>query len=242
MNQFAIHLASRLGLPAAFALVMGLAPSEGWGQTALRSGEERTSTLEAGGQQEFTIECQAGQSLEVELSASTFLARITAQGPSRRSMTTATGHEMRLRLSPTENGTHQVRVEAIGETGGQFQIRGTVSGTAATCPTATPVKVGDRVTGRLEPGDQRLLSGAYNDLYSLSGPANQQVTVTLTSTSFDSYLSVRCPAGGHFEDDDSAGQGNARVRFRLRGEGEHLLGVTTGGTTGGQGPYVLTVE
>jgi hypothetical protein len=86
-----------------------------------------------------------------------------------------------------------------------------------------------------------MLSGEYRDRYVLEARAGQRLTISLSSPTFDAYLIVRCPSGGHIEDDDSGGGHNARVQFAASEAGAHLIDVTSVGV-GSQGAYQLTVR
>lgn len=71
--------------------------------------------------------------------------------------------------------------------------------------------------------------------------AGKVYTMEMRSTSFDSYLRVVNPHGQKVaEDDDSAGNQNARIVFRPPATGDYQLFCTT--FKGGTGPFTLTVR
>ncbi len=82
------------------------------------------------------------------------------------------------------------------------------------------VAVGDTISGELTTDN-------LSDLYVLQGRAGDIVDVTLTSTDFDTFLTLSGPGGDILlTDDDSGGDGNARiVEFTLPADGEYSIRV-----------------
>jgi hypothetical protein len=79
-------------------------------------------------------------------------------------------------------------------------------------------------------------------LYTFQGTAGQQVTVTLSSTAFDSYLIVVGPTGAVLvEDDDSGGNHNARIQGTLPTAGTYTIEATAYSSSG-RGSYALTAS
>ena len=59
-------------------------------------------------------------------------------------------------------------------------------------PRSAPIAVGQTVNSQLERGDHTdvFADGSYADLYEISLTAGQQITVELSSSTFDTYLSL----------------------------------------------------
>ena len=79
----------------------------------------------------------------------------------------------------------------------------------------TPISIPTTVNSALTADDCPLGDGTVYDVYSFSGTAGQQVSVTLTSSDFDAYLFLGLEDGQGTlilgEDDDGAGAPNARI-------------------------------
>ncbi|MDX1983169.1 MAG: hypothetical protein SFV51_23050 [Bryobacteraceae bacterium] len=103
-------------------------------------------------------------------------------------------------------GTYALEVTSSGLAAvGDFRL--------AACPGQTPIAMlaGQTVSGTLTL-QSCLSTQFYTQLYSFQGVAGQQAAITMTSTAIDSYLIVTAPGGTVVgEDDDSAGNLNARV-------------------------------
>ncbi|HEX7314605.1 MAG TPA: pre-peptidase C-terminal domain-containing protein [Pyrinomonadaceae bacterium] len=80
-----------------------------------------------------------------------------------------------------------------------------------TCP-STPITVGQTISnGALAAGDCRLPDETLFDLYTFSGTAGQQVSISMTAA-FDAFLYLTGPDGQIFAADDDGGGGtNARI-------------------------------
>jgi hypothetical protein len=100
----------------------------------------------------------------------------------------------------------------------------------------TSVAVGDTINGELT-------TDKLSDLYVLQGRAGDIVDVTLTSTEFDTFLTLTGPDGAILlTDDDSGGDGNARiVEFTLPTDGEYSIRVDSYNLIS-TGAYTLVVD
>lgn len=103
-----------------------------------------------------------------------------------------------------------------------------------------PIRMGDTRSGTLQQGDRTLSSGEFVDEYVFVGEAGELVEMTLTSSSFDTYLIVRGGGVSEENDDMSDGSTNSRVRVRLPNAGTYRVGVTSY-AVGETGDYTLTV-
>lgn len=94
-------------------------------------------------------------------------------------------------------------------------------------PEPTPIRSGQTVNGELGESDPRMDDDSHYDLYSFSGRRGQQVTVTLRSTAFDSYLALGQVEGGSFSslesDDDSGGGDDSQITYRITRDGQYVI-------------------
>ncbi len=131
---------------------------------------------------------------------------------------------------------------------GDFSL--SVSGTAAPESTETPEATAGTDTvvfdSSLEIGDSiegTVTADAEATAYSFEGSAGQRVTIDLTSSAFDSYLTLRNEAGDDLiSDDDSGGNLNALIEdFELPENGIYTILV---GSYGGsvEGAFSLSVQ
>lgn len=92
------------------------------------------------------------------------------------------------------------------------------------CDTASPIDIGQTIGNALNNTDCRLDDGSYADFYIFEGNQGQQVTIYLSSSSFDPYLGLANTAGTFtVEDDDSGGGWNARITATLPETGTYVI-------------------
>lgn len=90
------------------------------------------------------------------------------------------------------------------------------------------ISIGGSASGVLQDGDSTLNSGEYVDSFTFEGRAGQQVTVTMTSSTFDTYVMVRGPAGFAEENDDRvSGDTNSEITVRLPANGTYRIQATS---------------
>ncbi|HNG94789.1 MAG TPA: pre-peptidase C-terminal domain-containing protein [Acidobacteriota bacterium] len=134
----------------------------------------------------------------------------------------------------------------LSETFGNYSLTFTQSGGGGNQPPCTPIPIslGQTVNGNLEPGDC-LFPGAssrYADVYGFNGSAGQLVTVTLSSSSFDTFLSLRTVDDTVLaENDDSNGSSNSRIVFTLPSNGSFKI-LAASFPAGATGAYTLTLS
>lgn len=105
---------------------------------------------------------------------------------------------------------------------------------------------GRRVESRLSDASPALSEGgARYEVWSFTGHAGEQVTITLRSAAFDAMLVVGMGRDGEgevlAEDDDGAGGTDSRILFEVPGDGEYLILVTSLGSSE-RGAYTLLIE
>lgn len=112
---------------------------------------------------------------------------------------------------------------------------------AGTAQAQQAINIGASRAGTLQSGDGTLNSGEYFDVYTLQGRAGQQVTVSLNSGDFDTYLIVRGPSGFlEANDDREEGNRNAQLSVRLPANGVYRIQATSF-ESGEAGSYSLSV-
>ncbi|MEO0455442.1 MAG: PPC domain-containing protein [Cyanobacteria bacterium P01_A01_bin.114] len=95
--------------------------------------------------------------------------------------------------------------------------------------------------GQLEVNDNRLDDDSLYDLYRFTGDPDQQVTITLASSEFDTYLFLVDPNGDKLaENDDIEGSTNSSLTVNLPTAGEYMI-VANSYNPFGRGAYTLTV-
>lgn len=92
----------------------------------------------------------------------------------------------------------------------------------------TQIGIGSSRTGTLAQGDSTLNSGEFVDVFTFEGRAGQQVTVSMSSGAFDSYVMVRGPAGFSEDNDDrETGDRNSQLTMRLPADGTYRIQATS---------------
>jgi len=116
--------------------------------------------------------------------------------------------------------------------------------------TATPlvqeiatIRVGQTRNGLLEAGDYVMGDGTWADVWYVQATAGQRFVVELRSRRFDAYLQLLDPWGNKLaEDDDGAGNGDARITFTAREAGRYQVVVNNFGDTPATGTYTLALR
>lgn len=102
---------------------------------------------------------------------------------------------------------------------------------------------GQVLTGRLETGDRLMTDSTWADLWQFQGQAGQMVTIELRSAEFDTYLQLLDANNNRLaEDDDSLGDLDSRITFRLPSTGTFQIVVNNIGDTRRAGTYTLTLR
>ena len=120
---------------------------------------------------------------------------------------------------------------------------------ASSCP-ATAITPGTPVNGDLATTDCRLpADGSFIDTYTFNGTAGQNVSITMTSSAFDTYLFLLAPGGSELAFDDNHGGGaNAHIPSSDKPTFTGVLPVSgtytiyaNSSVIGLTGPYTLTL-
>ncbi len=150
-------------------------------------------------------------------------------------------------LSEGETGDYTLLLEAgdPGEVAVEDQDHDDDDGPADPLPEPVIIRAGQTLNGELAESDPRMDDNSRYDLFSFTGRRGQQVTVTMRSTAFDSYLAVGRVEGGSFSalesDDDSGGNDDAQVVYRIPRDGTFVIRANSlfASVTG---PYTIRLE
>ena len=83
----------------------------------------------------------------------------------------------------------------------------------------------------------------WADVWYINATAGQRLVIELRSRSFDAYLQFLDPWGSKLaEDDDSAGNSDARITYTVREAGRYQIVVNNYGDTPRGGAYTLAVR
>ena len=103
------------------------------------------------------------------------------------------------------------------------------------------ISCGQTVSGSLSTGDCTLTDGSYVDYYEFPGTSGQDVTVTMRSSSVDSYLALLDPHDNDVQENDNGAGGNdARITYHLNSNGQWAIAAGSY-SSGETGPYTLTL-
>jgi hypothetical protein len=105
------------------------------------------------------------------------------------------------------------------------------------------IQIGWNVQGRLETGDQEMNDGTWADVWQFQGQAGRTVTIELRSEEFDTYLQLLDAQGNRLaEDDDSLGNLDSSIVFRLPATGMYQIVVNNFSDERRSGLYTLSLR
>lgn len=105
------------------------------------------------------------------------------------------------------------------------------------------IAMGQTANGRLEPGDRTMTDSTWADIWQFQGSAGATVTIELRSAEFDTFVQLLDGNGNRLaEDDDSLGDLDSRVIFRLPSSGMFQIVVNNFGDSRRAGSYTLTLR
>lgn len=105
------------------------------------------------------------------------------------------------------------------------------------------IRIGQTRSGVLEAGDWTMGDGTWADVWYIEATAGQRIVVELRSRRFDAYLQLLDPWGNKLaEDDDSAGNSDARITYSVTQAGRYQVVVNNFGDTPQGGVYTLSAR
>lgn len=217
----------------------------------------------------YYIELAAGQTVTVTMRSSSFdtYLSIAPHGASEAAESNDDFEEgstdSRVELRASSAGTYVIITNSLeaGETG-DFTVVATVSGGAggggnsggvagdmlggmgggaSNAASSRILTLGQTASSELNATDERLEDGSHYELWVFQGQAGSRVTVTMRSSAFDAYLSVRdAQAQNLGSDDDSGGGTDAQVTVTLPSNGRIAIVANSLGA-GQTGAYTIQV-
>ena len=231
------------------------APSAGNAQT-IAVGETKDGLLEPGDefsgdgpyQDRWTFEAQAGERVRIEMQSTDVDSYLIVLGPDGQVVATnddASGRDASVVLRTTA-GRHTVLATTFGDAPrvGAYRVKlSAVSGEFAEPGQVQEITDGQTRDGQLEAGDSTTANGSYVDVYRFRASRAGTVTIDLTSTEFDPYLTLQDSTGSTLATDDDSGDGyNAMLSYGVQtGSSYRLLAGTYGGGARG-GSYRLATR
>lgn len=143
-------------------------------------------------------------------------------------------------------GTYLVRAGALGPGQvGPYALQLRAAEPPPPPPAPTPLQPGTPVSGQLDAADPVEPNRSQNfDRYVFEAQAGETYVIELRSTDFDSFVRVG-PAGsdpaGWAEDDDSGGELNSRLEYRVETSGPQVIRASALYDGAAEGTYQLTV-
>ena len=204
--------------------------------TAIRSGETREGRLETGDvtgrrglEDRWTFEARQGQLVRIDVMAPGFdsYATLLQGGMAVDSNDDdGDGNNARIVTIASAAGSYTVVVSQFSSSGsgGRYSVALGISEAPPGAGRIEAIRVGQRVSGRLETGDRPRGSGGFQDVWEFDGREGQDVTIEMSSTAFDSYLELRDDMGAEVAEDDDGGDGNnALILTRLPRSGRFRI-------------------
>ncbi|HKG11792.1 MAG TPA: S8 family serine peptidase [Pyrinomonadaceae bacterium] len=196
----------------------------GIGQTVNGSLAATDCRFPAGGDRfsdAYTFAGAAGQQITVSMSSGAFDTFVHLLGPGGAEVASdddgGGGTNSRIPASSgfftlPSSGTYTIQATSFSAaTSGTYTL-GLTAQTADNCAAVTPISFGQTLGGSLSGTDCRLADNSSFDKYSFSGTAGQQVSISMSSSAFDTFLILLKPDGSPLASDDDGGGGtNSRI-------------------------------
>lgn len=211
----------------------------------------------------YTYQGTPGENIEITLSSAAFDAYLGG-GPGADEAIQgadtdddgAGGTDARLRVQVPASGRYVIRANSLqGDVTGAYTLSVQPAGRVVrrrrrnepqqAAGSYPAVRMGQTVTGRLETSDPKLDDGSHYDVFTYTGNPGDEIVITLSSTSFDPYLTLARMFSGDVErvaqDDDSGPGNNAQVRATLNQTGTYVI-MANSFSADETGPYSLIVQ
>jgi serine protease Do len=193
----------------------------------------------------YRFEGRAGQRIAIEMSSQEIDPYLILVGPNQQDLgqddDSAGNSNARIETTLPTTGTYLILANsyAAGEQG-RYQLHLNTLRSAAS-PSSSPYLL--QTTGQLSPGDNRLTDNSLYDDYWFEGQAGQQVTISLNSSEFDTYLILVDSTGERLAENDDRGSNttNSEIVFTLPRTDRYRVIINSYDETG-RGAYALTVQ
>lgn len=172
----------------------------------------------------YSFDGRPGQRVAIDLNSNSFDTYVFLRSPSgeQEANDDAGGTSRSLiETELTESGSYDVIVTsfAAGETGAyELSIGETATATSNVVVNndTSSVSIGDSITGRLEGSDDLSATNRLEDSYVFTAAAGESIQIDMTSSDFDTYLTLVTPNGEQIENDDHDGStAQSRVALTL---------------------------
>jgi hypothetical protein len=135
---------------------------------------------------------------------------------------------------------------SAGETKEAVSKQALLSGVGSAAKSSpTPLTLGQAVNGSLDASDPKLPDSSHFDQWTYSGRRGERIQITLESSAFDAYLILARQSDSGMEsvaeDDDGAGESNARITAELPADGTYLI-LANSYDEAATGAYTLRVD
>ena len=232
------------------------APGPGTGQDIAVS-ETKDGLLEPGDefsgdgpyQDRWTFELKANDRVRVEMRSTDVDSYLMLLGPDGHVVATnddANGRDAAITVRAAAAGRYTAFATTYGDQPrvGAYRIQlTTVTGDFADPGTVQSISDGETKLGQLEAGDSTTTSGGFTDIYQFRSPRAGMVTLSLTSTELDPYLTLQDSAGTELTHDDDGGEGNnALITWTVSSGALYRLVVSTFGSGTHAGAYQLVAR
>lgn len=154
------------------------------------------------------------------------------------------GNNARLMTVLPRTGTYTLIVSPYSSSaeGGRYTVGLNLTQPPPGAGRVEQIRVGQRVSGRLEAGDRPRSGGGYLDTWEFEGRAGQDVVIEMSSAEFDSYLELRDPGGAVVSENDDGGEGrDALIITRLPSNGRYRIIARSYGESETTGFYDLSL-
>ena len=233
----------------------GTFPEPGVAQ-ALNSGETKEGRLETGDltghrglEDRWTFTGRAGQMARVDIVSTQFdsYATLLFNGmPVDSNDDGGGGNNARLMTILPGTGTYTVVVSPLSSnsSGGRYTVALLLTEAPAGAGHVERIAMGQRTSGRLEPGDHPHSGGGYEDIWEFDGRADQDVMIEMHSGDFDAYLELRDENNALIAENDDGGGGgtDAAILAHLPHAGRYRIVARSYGESERTGVYDLVVS
>jgi hypothetical protein len=202
----------------------------------IAAGETKEGRLEAGDptgrrglEDRWTFTARAGQLARIDVVSPVFdsYATLYINGMAVDSNDDGgDGNNARLSTVLSQAGQYTLVVSSFSQSssGGRYTVAVNVSDAPPGAGRIERISAGQRVSGRLEPGDQPREGGGFQDLWEFDGRAGQDIMIEMHSSDLDPYLELRDEAGALVAENDDGGDGTgALIITRLPRAGRYRI-------------------
>jgi hypothetical protein len=205
---------------------------------------------DGGYQDVWEFDGRSGQDVTIELRSPAFDTYLELYDP--RGVTVAEnddgfgeGTDSFIAAHLSRDGRYRVVVRGYGESEavGLYELALAAAASPAAPGRVAEVRLGETVTGRLEPGDSTLGDSSYADVFLFRPAASGRVVIQLRSTDFDAYLLLQDADGHTIAADDDGGSGtDSQLTYEVEAGRTYRIVANSYGDERSTGLYRLTVQ